>query len=79
MYKRHSVKRLGLCQVLKVKAERFFLQAEGGIRDLDRTRGLGDVYKGQIQAASPASLRAAAQKPAIPGARPGGPAGGASY
>ncbi|MBK9968468.1 MAG: translation initiation factor IF-2 [Holophagales bacterium] len=30
-----------------------------------------------IQTASPASLRAAAQKPATPGARPGGPAGGA--
>ncbi|MBK9374501.1 MAG: translation initiation factor IF-2 [Holophagales bacterium] len=28
-----------------------------------------------IQTASPASLRAAAQKPAVPGARPGGPAG----
>ena len=25
----------------------FFLQAEDGIRDLVRSRGLGDVYKGQ--------------------------------
>ena len=25
----------------------FFLQAEGGIRDLVRSRGLGDVYKRQ--------------------------------
>ena len=28
----------------------FFLQAEDGIRDLVRSRGLGDVYKRQIQA-----------------------------
>ena len=28
----------------------FFLQAEGGIRDLVRSRGLGDVYKRQPQA-----------------------------
>ena len=27
----------------------FFLQAEDGIRDLVRSRGLGDVYKRQIQ------------------------------
>ena len=26
----------------------FFLQAEDGIRDLVRSRGLGDVYKRQI-------------------------------
>ena len=27
---------------------RFFLQAEDGIRDLVRSRGLGDVYKRQV-------------------------------
>ena len=27
----------------------FFLQAEDGIRDLVRSRGLGDVYKRQVQ------------------------------
>ena len=26
----------------------FFFQAEDGIRDLERSRGLGDVYKGQV-------------------------------
>ena len=26
----------------------FFFQAEEGIRDLERYRGLGDVYKGQM-------------------------------
>ena len=29
------------------KREIFFFQAEGGIRDLVRSRGLGDVYKRQ--------------------------------
>ena len=29
------------------KAAMFFLQAEDGIRDLVRSRGLGDVYKRQ--------------------------------
>ena len=28
----------------------FFFQAEDGIRDLVRSRGLGDVYKRQVQA-----------------------------
>ena len=28
----------------------FFFQAEDGIRDLGRSRGLGDVYKRQLQA-----------------------------
>ena len=28
----------------------FFFQAEDGIRDLVRSRGLGDVYKRQIEA-----------------------------
>ena len=31
-------------------ALRFFVQAEDGIRDLVRSRGLGDVYKRQVQA-----------------------------
>ena len=38
----------------------FFLQAEDGIRDLVRSRGLGDVYKRQISAsgwAAPAITR----------------------
>ena len=33
----------------------FFFQAEDGIRDLVRSRGLGDVYKRQLRAAGPAS------------------------
>ena len=31
----------------------FFFQAEDGIRDLVRSRGLGDVYKRQVQLADP--------------------------
>ena len=31
----------------------FFFQAEDGIRDLVRSRGLGDVYKRQIEASRP--------------------------
>ena len=31
----------------------FFLQAEDGIRDLVRSRGLGDVYKRQVQHLGP--------------------------
>ena len=31
----------------------FFFQAEDGIRDLVRSRGLGDVYKRQIQVRGP--------------------------
>ena len=30
----------------------FFFQAEDGIRDLVRSRGLGDVYKRQVYAAA---------------------------
>ena len=30
----------------------FFFQAEDGIRDLVRSRGLGDVYKRQVRALS---------------------------
>ena len=31
----------------------FFFQAEDGIRDLVRSRGLGDVYKRQVQGTLP--------------------------
>ena len=34
---------------LFVVTHSFFVQAEDGIRDLVRSRGLGDVYKRQIQ------------------------------
>ena len=34
----------------------FVFQAEDGIRDLVRSRGLGDVYKRQVQAATVFSL-----------------------
>ena len=34
----------------------FFFQAEDGIRDLVRSRGLGDVYKRQIISTSVAKL-----------------------
>ena len=27
-----------------------FFQAKDGIRDVDRSRGLGDVYRGQVEA-----------------------------
>ena len=36
---------------------RFFLQAEDGIRELVRARGLGDVYKRQVQAFQRQSAR----------------------
>ena len=38
--------RWGLC---KTCVDVFFFQAEDGIRDLVRSRGLGDVYKRQSQ------------------------------
>ena len=34
----------------------FFFQAEDGIRDLVRSRGLGDVYKRQVMSIAIASL-----------------------
>ena len=34
----------------------FFFQAEDGIRDLVRSRGLGDVYKRQYQACTEAFM-----------------------
>ena len=36
----------------------FFLQAEDGIRDLVRSRGLGDVYKRQVIAKREGPIRA---------------------
>ena len=36
-----------VCNVIRVIAWFFFFQAEDGIRDLVRSRGLGDVYKRQ--------------------------------
>ena len=35
----------------------FFLQAEDGIRDLVRSRGLGDVYKRQEYCSKPETLK----------------------
>ena len=35
------------------RIEGFFVQAEDGIRDLVRSRGLGDVYKRQLYALAP--------------------------
>ena len=43
-YGSHIAVVVTLCQLL------FFFQAEDGIRDLVRSRGLGDVYKRQVQA-----------------------------
>ena len=43
---------LGYASVASVKVF-FFFQAEDGIRDLVRSRGLGDVYKRQIQQTRP--------------------------
>ena len=34
---------------IELKESCFFFQAEDGIRDLVRSRGLGDVYKRQVQ------------------------------
>ena len=38
---------IGECVKLRVYGRSFFFQAEDGIRDLVRSRGLGDVYKRQ--------------------------------
>ena len=52
----------------------FFFQAEGGIRDLVRSRGLGDVYKRQATNSSLRSRRrrAANAPPPSPGPVPAG-------
>ena len=39
----------------------FFFQAEDGIRDLVRSRGLGDVYKRQLQGEQTAGCQPALQ------------------
>ena len=44
------------CSVLFLFCFFFFFQAEDGIRDLVRSRGLGDVYKRQVFADMGASL-----------------------
>ena len=45
---KQNVKRLMRFMMRKVNGvDVFFFQAEDGIRDLVRSRGLGDVYKGQ--------------------------------
>ena len=38
------------CLYVTISVYCFFFQAEDGIRDLVRSRGLGDVYKRQLQA-----------------------------
>ena len=43
----------------------FFFQAEDGIRDVERSRGLGDVYKRQAQGDAPAQGGAQAQGGAL--------------
>ena len=35
--------------MVAVSLKKFFFQAEDGIRDVERSRGLGDVYKRQVQ------------------------------
>ena len=49
----------------------FFFQAEDGIRDLVRSRGLGDVYKRQGHHAVPAARRESGAAPAAAGAGAG--------
>ena len=46
-YKRRSVYEYCV-YVLRLISVCFFFQAEDGIRDLVRSRGLGDVYKRQV-------------------------------
>ncbi|HCB99936.1 MAG TPA: hypothetical protein DEP42_01750, partial [Ruminococcaceae bacterium] len=41
-----------VCCVRSLKSICFFFQAEGGIRDLVRARGLGNVYKRQLHTLS---------------------------
>ena len=44
----------------------FFFQAEDGIRDLVRSRGLGDVYKRQARAAASVAASALASPTVTP-------------
>ena len=51
MHAYHAVRALGRSRGLGAGSTRlllFFFQAEDGIRDLVRSRGLGDVYKRQV-------------------------------
>ena len=43
----------------------FFFQAEDGIRDLVRSRGLGDVYKRQTEPHAPTSLNDVGRMPQL--------------
>ena len=43
----YSVLLCSICSILMYVSWFFFFQAEDGIRDLVRSRGLGDVYKRQ--------------------------------
>ena len=43
----------------------FFFQAEDGIRDLVRSRGLGDVYKRQNECCNAASISCSETSPAL--------------
>ena len=53
----HSVIGLVLyCWLEKLGEFSFFFQAEDGIRDLVRSRGLGDVYKRQAQISASALI-----------------------
>ena len=56
-----STRSCGLCDVIffVVFIVIFFFQAEDGIRDLVRSRGLGDVYKRQINTPLGAGITAA--------------------
>ena len=49
----------------------FFFQAEDGIRDLVRSRGLGDVYKRQLQEPLQARRHGKADAPGRPDLRIG--------
>ena len=50
----------------------FFFQAEDGIRDLVRSRGLGDVYKRQVLMTTDAVIAKKIDKAVFPGEQ-GGP------
>ena len=43
-----SISSMYLCLLVLFSVSSFFFQAEDGIRDLVRSRGLGDVYKRQV-------------------------------
>ena len=48
----------------------FFFQAEDGIRDLVRSRGLGDVYKRQVRRGLPAKSSVSVMKASFSRAKP---------